>query len=166
VRLEDEVLVLRPFGEDDVAAIVEACQDEEIARWTRVPSPYTEEHAREFLRSTDEVAYAIVDRAGGKLLGAIGARLLDEGVVDVGYWVKREARGHGVAPRALRLLARWAFEEQGAGRVHLVTEPGNHASQRVAEKAGFTREGILRSYLDFKGRRRDAVMYSLLPEEL
>ena len=64
------------------------------------------------------------------------------------------------------LVARFAFDELGAGRVQLTTELDNRGSQRVAEKAGFTREGVLRSYLDFKGRRRDAVMFSLLAEDL
>jgi RimJ/RimL family protein N-acetyltransferase len=71
-----------------------------------------------------------------------------------------------VATRALALVARHAFDELGADRVQLTTEPNNLASQRVAEKAGFTREGVLRSLLEFKGRRRDAVMFSLLPEDV
>jgi RimJ/RimL family protein N-acetyltransferase len=77
--------------------------------------------------------------------------------------VKADARGRGVASRAVALLARFAFDQLGAARVQLLTESDNVASQRVAEKAGFTREGTLRSFLDFKGRRRDAVMFSLLP---
>ena len=68
-----------------------------------------------------------------------------------------------MATLALELIARFAFTELGAARVQLRTEPDNVASQRVAEKAGFTREGVLRSLLEFKGRRRDAVMFSLLP---
>jgi RimJ/RimL family protein N-acetyltransferase len=89
----------------------------------------------------------------------------DEGVAELGYWVKAGARGRGVATRAVVLVARFAFDELGAARVQLVTEPDNVASQRVAEKAGFIREGTLRSFLSFKGRRRDAVMFSLLPGE-
>jgi RimJ/RimL family protein N-acetyltransferase len=80
--------------------------------------------------------------------------------------MKREARGRGSATRALRLLAAWAFAELGAGRVQLLTEPENIASQRVAEKAGFTRDATLRSYLVLNGERRDAIMFSLLPGEL
>ena len=58
----------------------------------------------------------------------------DEGVVELGYWVKAGARGRGVATRAVVLVARFAFDELGAARVQLVTEPDNLASQRVAEK--------------------------------
>jgi RimJ/RimL family protein N-acetyltransferase len=166
VRLEDDVIRLRPFTEDDVPAVVAACQDPEIPRWTRVPSPYTEADAREFLAIRSERAFAIADRITGELLGAIGAREEDEGRVEVGYWIAREARGRGVATRALQLLVAWSFEEVGAERVQLITDPANVASQRVAEKAGFQREGTLRSWIEIKGTRRDAVMYSLLPEDL
>jgi [ribosomal protein S5]-alanine N-acetyltransferase len=63
-------------------------------------------------------------------------------------------------------VSRWAFDELGTGRVQLFTEPGNVASQRVAEKAGFMREGLLRRYLYIKGQHRDGVIFSLLPEDL
>jgi ribosomal-protein-alanine N-acetyltransferase len=114
----------------------------------------------------EETAFAITDRRSGELMGAIGVREVDQANAQIGYWVKREARGRGVATRALGLVSRWAFEELGAGRVQLFTEPGNVASQRVAEKAGFVREGVLRRYLNIKGERRDGVIFSLLPEDL
>jgi RimJ/RimL family protein N-acetyltransferase len=162
--MDDGTILLRPRTEDDVPAITEACQDPEIARWTSVPSPYTEDDARRFVRENPD-AYAIIELKTGEFLGSIGWRWLDDNV-QVGYWMKREARGRGAATRALRLLAEWAFAELDAGRVQLLTEPDNVASQRVAEKAGFTRDATLRSYLVLKGERRDAVMFSVLPGEL
>jgi [ribosomal protein S5]-alanine N-acetyltransferase len=167
LRLEDDVIALRPFVEGDAPRLAAALHgDPEIDRWRRIPSPYTEEHAREFITSTEEKAFGIFDREDGELLGGIGARVYDEGVVDIGYWVRAEARGRGVATRALVLVARFAVKELDAERVQLTTDPSNAASQRVAEKAGFRREGILRSLHEIKGRRRDAVMFSLLPNEL
>jgi RimJ/RimL family protein N-acetyltransferase len=163
VRLEDEAIALRPLSEEDVPALVAACQDPEIPRWTSVPSPYTEEDARAFLGDSDGVS-AIVDPRTEELLGTIGWRWVD-GNVQLGYWVKREARGRGVATHALRLLSRWAFAELGAARIQLLTEPENRASQRVAEKAGFRREALLRSFVDLRGRRPDVYMYALLREE-
>jgi RimJ/RimL family protein N-acetyltransferase len=166
VRLEDEEVVLRPLEPGDAPALaVGIDEDPDLDRWTRIPFPYTEDHAREFIGSTEETAFAILDRGGEELLGGIGVRAGDEGVAELGYWVKAGARGRGVATRAVVLVARFAFDELGAARVQLVTEPDNVASQRVAEKAGFIREGTLRSFLSFKGRRRDAVMFSLLPGE-
>ena len=85
----------------------------------------------------------------------------------IGYWVARHARGRGVATRALRTLCRWALTELGLQRLELVTDPENRASHRVAENVGFRREGVLRSHLEHRdGRRRDSVMFSLLPGEL
>jgi RimJ/RimL family protein N-acetyltransferase len=161
VTLQKDGIALRPFTEEDVATVTEACRDPELARWIPVPVPYTEEDAREYIATVRE-ARAIVDARTGELLGSIGWRVVDQGNVQIGYWVKREARGRGVATTALRLLAGWALDELGAERVQLLAEPGNHASRRVAEKAGFTAEGTLRRYLDVRGERRDGIMFALV----
>ena len=85
----------------------------------------------------------------------------------IGYWVAREARGRGVAAEALRALTRWAVETLGVQRLELLTDVANRGSQRVAEKAGFQREGILRSTLEYRdGTRGDSLMFSLLPQEI
>lgn len=87
------------------------------------------------------------------------ARLIGE----VGYWVGPAGRGRGVAPRAVRLLANWAFAEGGLARLELLIEPANTASLAVAERAGCEREGLLRSKAIVGGERRDMLLYSLLP---
>ena len=166
MTLEDEVVLLRPFDKGDVPAIVAACQDPEIPRWTSVPSPYTEADAVAWLESDVEESFAVVDRSTGELLGSIGVRYLDSAVGEVGYWMKREARGRGLATRALALLSRWALVEKSLARFQLRADVENVASQRVAEKAGFVREGVLRSSLELMGERRDVIMYSLVPEDL
>ena len=167
MRLEEGDIALRPFTDADVPAIVEACQDPEIPRWTSVPSPYSEEDARAFLAGqSDGHLFAVVDAGTDELLGSLGFELVGDARGHFGYWLKKEARGRGVAARALRLLARWAAAECGLARLQLVVEPGNVASIAVAERAGFEREGLLRSYLTIKGRRRDVYMYSLLAEDL
>jgi RimJ/RimL family protein N-acetyltransferase len=164
-------VTLRAWRESDVPAIVEACQDPEIPRWTSVPSPYTEEHAREFVAHgvpgrQYELQLAIADATSDELLGSIGLFTVQEGVGEVGYWVAATARGRGGATRAVRLVVAWGFEARGYARIQLHTLPGNRASERVAEKAGFTREGLLRSFAVMKGRRVDITMWSLLPSEL
>jgi RimJ/RimL family protein N-acetyltransferase len=175
-ELGDGSLVLRPWRPEDVPRVAEICRDSEIARWTRVPSPYTEEHARAWIEQTvrdwdarrGEAAFAVEDAAGGPVLAAIGLRLLHEeyGVRgSVGYWVAAEARGRGVATGALRLVSRWGLRELGLPRVELVTDPDNVASQRVAEKAGFRREGVLRGYLQMAEGRRDCVIFSVLADD-
>jgi RimJ/RimL family protein N-acetyltransferase len=93
-------------------------------------------------------------------------RYFDDAIGEVGYWMKREARGRGLATRALALVSRWALGEKRLARFQLRADVENVASQRVAEKAGFVREGVLRSSLELKGERRDVIMYSLVPEDL
>jgi RimJ/RimL family protein N-acetyltransferase len=169
VELRDDELLLRPPTEADVPAIVAACQDPELARFIPgFPRPYGEVDARTWL-ATRAVAegsrtFLIVDAATDELFGAIEVRVGETG--SIGYWIAKEARGRDIATRATRLLAHWALAEGGVERLELTTHPENVASQRVAEKAGFTREGILRAHVKFPEGRRDSVIYSLLPGDL
>jgi RimJ/RimL family protein N-acetyltransferase len=171
VELRDGNLVLRPWSEDDVPALVEACNDPEITYWIPViPRPYTEADALSFVRGESpgvpEHSYAIT--VGDTLVGAIGMSLNSmkyKGAI--GYWIARAVRARGVCTRALRLLARHGLEELALQRLELITDPDNLASQRVAEKVGFRREGVLRAHLRHPdGRIRDSLMFSLLPGEL
>jgi RimJ/RimL family protein N-acetyltransferase len=75
-------------------------------------------------------------------------------------------RGRGAASRAVRLLARHAFDACGLQRVDVIPYTDNVASQRVAEKAGARREGVMRAYFLSRGERHDCVMYALLPDDL
>jgi RimJ/RimL family protein N-acetyltransferase len=159
--------MLRPFTLDDVPAITRACQDHEIQRWIPViPRPYTAEDARTFVTAEDlGHQFAMVER--GDLIGSIGMRVNQFETGHIGYWCAKEARGRGLTSRALHLVARYGLEQLGLGRLELITDPDNVASQRVAEKVGFRREAVLRSHLLHPdGRRRDSVMFSLLPGEL
>jgi RimJ/RimL family protein N-acetyltransferase len=111
--------------------------------------------------------FAVADAETGELLGSIDMGVNSQGYRGhIGYWVAAEARGKGVCTHALRLLARWALEELHLQRLELITDPDNVASQRVAERVGFRREGVLRAHLRHPdGRIRDSVMFSLLPGE-
>jgi RimJ/RimL family protein N-acetyltransferase len=173
--LNDGDITLRLPADTDVDALVEACRDPEIPRWTQVPDDYQESDAREWLEmqarrraAGSELHLVIVDALDGSLLGSIG--LADINWEDrrgsIGYWVVAHARRRGVATRAVTLLSAWGFDELGFGRIEIKTEPGNAISQRVAQRAGFTREGLLRSHALIKGRRRDMVVFSLLPGDM
>ena len=161
--LADELVALRQWGEEDVPALVDILQDPAIVRWTRIPCPYTEAHARAFITgpAVPETSFAIIDAGDGRLIGAIGLRPAGPRGGQVGYWVAAAERGRGVATRALRLLTRWAFDDLGLERVEVLVQPENAASRRVPEKAGFRRERYLPRHLDVNGGRRDAVMFSL-----
>jgi RimJ/RimL family protein N-acetyltransferase len=169
MELRDGELVLRAPVDGDAAAVTVACQDPDMARFIPgFPSPYTEQDARGWIeaKAGDEGSrtFLIVDGTSGDLCGAIEVRLGETG--SIGYWIAADARGRGVATRATKLLARWVLTEGGVERLELTTDPDNVASQRVAEKAGFTREGVLRSHMRFSDGRRDSIMFSLLPTDL
>lgn len=176
--LSDGVVTLRPWGEDgDVEAITAACNDRAIAEFLdMIPSPYTEDDAREFIGHCREgwaegtvANFAITDAASGRVVGSVGVRWLepDQGVAEVGYWVAPEVRGRGFCTRAVRLVSRWVIADCGMARLQLRADEQNTASRKVAENAGFAQEGILRSirYNARLGRRVDFVMYSLLADE-
>ena len=152
-RLDDGVVALRPPTAGDIDAITEACQDPEIPRWTRVPSPYTRAHAIDFVERSvrmwdqgTDAPFVVLDVESGVLLGAIGVHRFggEDGGPEVGYWLEHSARGRGVATRALRLVSGWACRELGL-RLLLQADVRNMASQRVAEKAGFSYVGEARA---------------------
>jgi RimJ/RimL family protein N-acetyltransferase len=167
--LRDGNLSLRFPSDGDVQAVTDACQDPDLSRFIPgFPSPYSEHDARAWISSRNQDAlsktFLIVDAETDQVWGAIEVRLGEVG--SIGYWVAKDARGRDVATRATKLLAHWAVTDGGVQRLELTTHPANVASQRVAEKAGFTREGVLRSHVRFPDGRRDSVLYSLLPSDL
>jgi RimJ/RimL family protein N-acetyltransferase len=170
MELRDGDILLRPWRLDDIPAIVAACNDAEIQHWIPViPRQYTEEDARAFVLGevpgVGRQQFAITE--GERVVGSIGMHVNDSRTGHIGYWCAADARGRGITTRALRLLSEHSLEELGLERLELITDPDNRASQRVAEKVGFQLEGVLRSYLLHPdGRRRDSVMFSLLPGEL
>ena len=172
--LTDGVVALRPFGEADIRDVSACCQDPEIPRWTQVPSPYDDNDARTFIAMAEQgrlegerLSLALTSVEGGELLGAIEVRpKAADGGVGVGYWVAAHARRRGTASRALELVSAWAIEALGARRVQVVAHPLNEASQRVALRAGFTREGLLRNYEVRKGKWEDRVVFSLVPTDI
>lgn len=170
--LTDSVIALRPWSMQDVPEAVRCCNEEQIRRFIQpLPIPYTEDDAIAFIGAAqqrledDSVTLVIGDASDAALRGSIGLRTIAPGVAQTGYWVAPEARGRGLAGRALVLLSRWALATLPLIRLQLFTDVDNPASMRVAERAGFVREGTLRNWYDLRGERRDAVMFSLLPGE-
>lgn len=175
--LTDGVVTVRPWGQDgDVQALVAACNDPAIATFLdHIPQPYTRRDAATYLdisrngwRDGSIMNFAVL--VEGSAVGSVGVRMVEHelGVAEIGYWVAAQARGRGVCTRAVRLVSRWVLERPGMARLQLRADDENVASNRVAQNAGFTREGVLRSshYNPRLGRRVDFVMYSLLPGEL
>jgi ribosomal-protein-alanine N-acetyltransferase len=171
--LTDMIVALRPWEPADAEAIVECLNgDEEISRWLdRIPQPYSVEEARAYIAGETvpgETAFAVTDASSGRPLGSIGFGPITNETGEIGYWLRADARGGGVMTRALVLLSRWVLARDDVARVQLRADVENVASCRVAEKAGFQREGVLRSaYFNPRlGRRQDWAVYSLLPGDL
>lgn len=145
--LSDGVVALRGFEPGDIDSLVAALQDPEIPRWTLVPSPYTHDDARTYMRhmnrgraSGSRLARAIADaQRGGALLGSVALNPIscEHCAADVGYWVAAPSRGRGVATRAVELVAAHAFDALGLERLELRAQRANAASQAVARRAGF-----------------------------
>jgi RimJ/RimL family protein N-acetyltransferase len=169
-------VVLRRLDTGDIGWITAACSDREMSRHIpAMPYPYSQAHARAFVQHAPQAwsdgssaAFVIARAPGGEGLGMVGVHFpaADPGLAEVGYWLRREARGRGAATIAVRLVSGWAFGPLGIERLSLMTAPQNEASQRVAQRAGFTREGLLRAWTPAADGRRDILMFALLPGDL
>ena len=171
--LTDGVAVLRRWERDDLGCVEEATQDPLHTERDHRPGDV---HAQRW-SGVDRAAVVAARRGLGTLTSdcrrglerGTGRGRVDggkPGTVEIGYWLIPRARGRGFASRAVALLARWALTEASLARVEALVVPDNVASQRVLEKAGFRREGHLRSYLELERQRADALIYSLLPSDL
>ena len=166
---------LRPFVLADLPLVREAAQDPYIPLITSVPAAFTETEGRRFIerqwdraRRGSGYSFAITDATTGRAIGNIGLWLhnIGAGRASVSYWVAAPARGRGAAGYALKTLTFWALGVLGIPRLELYVEPWNEASIRTAERAGFRQEGLLRSWQEVGGERKDMLMYSLLAGDL
>lgn len=173
-ELSDGRIRLRRWRSADAPAIVTAIADGSVAKWiVGMPWPYSDADARAFLKRARRdwaaltyIHLVITDAPTGRMVGAIGLNLhLDREAGEVGYWVVPGDRGQGIAPAAVALLARWAFEDLQLARLELIIHVDNALSQTVAAKAGFSREGVLRSYLLHRGERADYWLFGRLPSD-
>lgn len=147
----DDHLVLRPFGEDDAPVVLSAFADPDIRRWNLRRMDHLDE-VREWLRSTadgwrSETGATWAARFDGAVVGRVTLYLRPAaGAGEITYWVLPQARGRAVATSAVRAVTGWAH---GVGLVRLEIRHStrNPASCRVAERAGFVAEGVLRSAL-------------------
>jgi RimJ/RimL family protein N-acetyltransferase len=172
--LTDGVVVLRRWQDRDLGCVEEGSHDPDIPAGTTVPARFTTSEGLAWIErqwgrldNGEGISLATADAAFDEALGNINLLFRAQpGSVAIGYWLVERARGRGLGSRAVALLAHWALRDAGLARVEALVLPDNIASQRVLEKAGFRREGLLRSYLVFDGERADALIYSLLPSDL
>jgi RimJ/RimL family protein N-acetyltransferase len=167
--LSDGVVCVRPYRREDAVELREGARDEAVARFAfvRWADDTLEQLAERISVSWREAAKegralncSIRDAASDRLLGHLVLYGVDweAGRCEVGFWLMRQARGRGASARAVDLLCRWAFD-RGLARVQATTDVANVAAQRTLESAGFSREGILRSY--YPGGSRDRVDHAI-----
>ncbi len=111
-------------------------------------------------------AFAVVDDQD-YLLGSVSLLSIDwdRSLGLVAYWLAPESRGKGVGARAVATLCQWAFDALRLARLELRVDIRNEPSQRLAERVGFQREGLVRSSQEIHGERIDEYLYALLPTD-
>jgi len=171
--LGDGVVVLRAWQDGDTGAVEQASQDARIPTGTTVPAVYTPEEGLAFVHrqrgrytSGEGISFAVAGVLHDVAVGLVVLmRRPQQGVLGIGYWVVPQARGRGLARRAVGLATRWALDDAGAARVEGWVDPANLPSQRTLLRNGYLREGLLRSFMEFDGVRSDLVVYSRLPTD-
>lgn len=178
VELIEGPILIQTLRQEDVSPLYEAARESiaEVSPWLPwCHENYSIEETREFIASRELASqggewysFGIFEKDGGRFLGGVGINFINRvhQMANLGYWVRTSAAGRGVATSATRAVARFGFEQLGLQRIEIVAAVDNIPSQRVAEKAGGVREGVLRKRLLIRGRPVDAVLFSLVPEDL
>ena len=174
----DGTVTVRPYRSSD-AEVVHAAVRESIAAlslWTPWGSlDYSMSDCELWLGSREmawalghEFDFIILDARDGAVIGGCGLNDINRthNFANLGYWVRTSRAGQGIATAAVRLIARFGFDTLRLTRLEIVTAVGNTASQRVADKAGATREGVARNRHVVRETTYDAVMFSLIPDDL
>ena len=168
--LADDLIALEPLAHAHVPWLVELAKDDQIVRFTRVPAGPDEAFVKRWIgryvggwADGSRAGFAVVDHDGNQLGFAAFVQLdRDAGEGEIGYAIDPEARGKGVATRSLDLLTRWGFDALALARIELIIDVENDGSARVAERAGYSFEGVLRSKHFKDGLRADLGVWSRL----
>ena len=172
--LADDTITLEPLSQRHVPVFEQLVLEEDIRRFTMVPTRPDRHFAANWVARYERgwaegsrAGFAILD-SGGAIVGFAGIFGLDDPGAEgeIGYLVAAEARGQGIAGRSVALLTRWAFDELGLERIELRIDSANAASARVAERAGYRLDGVLRSKHFKEGLRTDLGIWSRLRSDV
>jgi RimJ/RimL family protein N-acetyltransferase len=180
-RIETDRLVIRCYELEDAPLLKEAV-DSSIDHllpwmpWARL-EPQTLDEKVELLRgfrssfdADEEYPYGVFEPDESRQLGGTGLhRRGGEGSLEIGYFLRADATGRGLATEMTAVLARAAVEKCGVDRVDIQVDPANKRSLLVPRRLGFVEEATLRRRLEPKeygGPRRDTILFTLLAEEL
>ena len=169
--IQTDRLDLRTFVESDIPELVPLIGAREVAVTTlRIPHPYEERHAKEFLASAieeNELRLVIRLRRDGRLCGGIGLHPDDQhSRAELGYWIGVPFWGNGYATEAAQAVVRYGFEELKLNRIYAAHFSGNDASGRVLQKLGMRYEGRMRQALWKRDRFIDIERYAILRNDM
>jgi ribosomal-protein-serine acetyltransferase len=178
VLLTDGSLLLRPFRPDDALPLYQAVRESlpELLPW--MPWAYSDYSIKDSIKWLElcartwakgkEYNFVIIDSSDGSLIGGCGLNQVKRRAhfANLGYWVRSNYTGKGVATAAALLVARFGFDELGLTRIEVGAATGNIASQRVAENVGATRQGIQKRKIAFRDKVYDRVVFLLTPKDL
>jgi ribosomal-protein-serine acetyltransferase len=171
-------ILIRPWSAEDVDALFDAVSNSlsTLSQWlpwakpgyARSDSALWVAHCQRAWKAANEYHFGIFDSESGHLLGGVGLNSLLSArrSANLGYWVSDGARGGGVAVAAARLAATWAFSHLGLQRIEILVQPENTASLRVLVKLGAVCEGIARNGIIVDSGPREAIVHSLVPDDL
>jgi RimJ/RimL family protein N-acetyltransferase len=169
MEMKGRLSTIRPWRTADVPALVKHANNANIARQLRdrFPHPYTAADARRFIEGVAGVrpvtTFAIdVD---GEAVGGIGfspGTDVERYSAEIGYWLGEPYWGRGIATEVVRIVSEYAFETCNVLRLFALPFADNARSTRVLEKAGYTREAVLRSSSVKAGVPRDQALYALI----
>jgi len=161
--------ILRPFRKGDAASLAKNINAKKIYRYTlHIPYPYTLRHAKDWIRKSlseykkknPSMINFVID-IDGKLAGSISlGHIISRHQAEAGYWLARKHRGMGIMTRALKEVTKFGFNNLKLRRLYLQTFPFNKASMRVAEKAGYKFEGVLRKSVKKGNKYIDANLFA------
>jgi RimJ/RimL family protein N-acetyltransferase len=185
ISISTERLVLRPFDEDDVPALAEMMNDEQVGAWTGVPQPFTGTDARRWIAEDAPAAratgrgldLAVTEFLTQRLVGTVQLTRTNWRIrsAELSYVIAPWARGEGYASEAALATSQWLLRDQKFERIEIRTAADNTAAQQVAQKIGCISEGVLRNACIARHRaedgtwtdvRNDFIVWSLLPEDL
>jgi len=178
IVLTGDSVLMRPYRNGDAEELHKAVRESlaEMSPWLPFAhEDYSIKETRQWLKKRPDdwkkgitYDFAIFNSIDGVFVGGCGLNHIDyEGLTaNLGYWVRTSRTGQGIAPMVTKILAKWGFKELDLNRIEIVIATGNERSQRVAEKVGAYREGILRKRIIVREKVYDAVMFSLVPGDI
>jgi len=178
ILTQDKSYILRKYITTDAQQIYEAVMESlpQLSPWLTWACPeYSMAHTRAFLESREtawnedkEYDFAIIDRESGGFVGGIGINMINRffQMANLGYWVRTSWTKKGAASICARQIAEYGIKKLGFQRIEVLVDIENIPSQRVAEKMGAYREGLMRNRLKPRGVPRDAYMYSIIHQDL